>query len=78
MTTKSRAISAGKAHAPKSVSLAALVGADRRVRDAYRESVNETLKEFEKYLQANPELAPETITNASSKRKPKQRRRRAR
>ena len=38
--------------APKSVSLAALVGDDRRIRDAHRESVNETLKEFEKYLQA--------------------------
>ncbi len=38
--------------APKSVSLATLVGDDRRVRDAHRESVNETLKEFEKYLQA--------------------------
>jgi len=66
------------------ISLAALVGADRRVRDAYRESVNEALNEFEKYLQArggqkfNPELTPETITNASPKMKPKQRRRRAR
>jgi conjugative relaxase-like TrwC/TraI family protein len=38
--------------APKSVSLAALVGDDGRVRDAHRESVNETVKEFEKYLQA--------------------------
>ena len=38
--------------APKSVSLAALVGGDERVREAHRESVNETLKEFEKYLQA--------------------------
>src|ERR1051326_4421468 len=38
--------------APKSVSLAALVGDDERVREAHRESVNETLKEFEKYLQA--------------------------
>ena len=36
--------------APKSVSLAALVGGDGRIRDAYRESVNEALKEFEKYL----------------------------
>ena len=66
------------------ISLTALVGDDRRVRDAYRESVNEALKEFEKYLQArggqkfNPELAPETITNTSPKTKPKQRRRRAR
>src|SRR5829696_7814494 len=38
--------------APKSGSLAALVGGDRRVREAHRESVNETLKELEKYLQA--------------------------
>src|ERR1043165_581520 len=38
--------------APKSVSLAALVGDDGRVRDAHRESVNEALKELEKYLQA--------------------------
>lgn len=37
--------------APKSVSLGALVGSDGRIRDAHRESVNETLKEFEKYLQ---------------------------
>jgi hypothetical protein len=37
---------------PKSVSLGALVGGDGRIRDAHRESVNETLKEFEKYLQA--------------------------
>jgi len=38
--------------APKSVSLAALVGDDERVRDAHRESVNEALKGFEEYLQA--------------------------
>src|SRR5688572_15200985 len=38
--------------APKSVSLAALVGDDERVREAHRESVQETLKEFEKYVQA--------------------------
>lgn len=38
--------------APKSVSLAALVGDDERVRDAHRESVNEALKRFEEYLQA--------------------------
>ncbi len=38
--------------APKSVSLAALVGDDARVRDAHRESVNEAVKELEKYLQA--------------------------
>ena len=38
--------------APKSVSLPALVGGDGRIRDAYRESINETVKELEKYLQA--------------------------
>src|ERR1051326_2893847 len=38
--------------APKSVSLAALVGDDERVRDAHRDSVNEALKGFEEYLQA--------------------------
>ena len=37
---------------PKSVSLAALIGGDDRIRDAYRESLNEALKELEKYLQA--------------------------
>jgi conjugative relaxase-like TrwC/TraI family protein len=48
--------------APKSVSLAALVGGDERVREAHRESVQETLKELEKYMQArgggdNPAIA---------------------
>ena len=38
--------------APKSVSLAALVGDDKRVREAHRESVDEALKGFEEYLQA--------------------------
>ena len=38
--------------APKSVSLGALVEGDGRIREAHPESVNETLKEFEKYLQA--------------------------
>jgi hypothetical protein len=38
--------------APKSVSLAALVGDDERVRDAHRESVDEALNGFEEYLQA--------------------------
>ena len=44
--------------APKSVSLAALIGGDDRIRDAYRESVKEALKEFEKYLQARKMLLP--------------------
>ncbi len=38
--------------APKSVSLAALVGDDERVREAHRESVNAALKEYEQFLQA--------------------------
>jgi conjugative relaxase-like TrwC/TraI family protein len=38
--------------APKSVSLAALVGDDERIRAAHRESVDEALKGFEEYLQA--------------------------
>src|SRR5215213_6665287 len=38
--------------APKSVSLAALVGDDERVREAHRESLQETVKDFEKYTQA--------------------------
>ena len=38
--------------APKSVSLAALVGADNRVRLAHRESVSIALKELERYVQA--------------------------
>src|SRR6185369_11063186 len=38
--------------APKSVSLAALVGKDERVIEAHIESANEALKEFEKYVQA--------------------------
>src|SRR5262249_36568372 len=37
---------------PKSVSLAALVGDDERIRVAHRESVDEALKHFEEYLQA--------------------------
>jgi conjugative relaxase-like TrwC/TraI family protein len=38
--------------APKSVSLAALVGDDDRVREAHREAVNIALNELEKYTQA--------------------------
>ncbi len=38
--------------APKSVSLAALVGNDERIRTAHRESVNEALEELEQYMQA--------------------------
>src|SRR5229473_3320088 len=38
--------------APKSVSLAALVGGDERIRMAHRESVNEAMKVFEGYMQA--------------------------
>jgi conjugative relaxase-like TrwC/TraI family protein len=52
--------------APKSVSLAALVGGDGRIRDAYRESVNEALKEFEKYLPQARGGDPRVTTNHSS------------
>jgi conjugative relaxase-like TrwC/TraI family protein len=38
--------------APKSVSLAALVGNDERIRVAHRESVDQALKELEQYVQA--------------------------
>src|SRR5438128_3032312 len=38
--------------APKSVSLAALVGNDERIRVAHREAVNEVLKVFEEFTQA--------------------------
>lgn len=38
--------------APKSVSLAALVGGDERVREAHREAVNFALNELERYTQA--------------------------
>jgi len=38
--------------APKSVSLAALVGDDERVRVAHRESVNKALEAIEEYVQA--------------------------
>jgi conjugative relaxase-like TrwC/TraI family protein len=38
--------------APKSVSLAALVGGDARVREAHREAVNVALNELENYTQA--------------------------
>ncbi len=38
--------------APKSVSLAALVGGDDRVREAHREAVNLALNELERYTQA--------------------------
>jgi conjugative relaxase-like TrwC/TraI family protein len=68
--------------APKSVSLRALVADDGRIRDAYRESINKTVKEFEKYLQARalkkgkdstPDLPPESITKVRTKTKSKQR-----
>jgi conjugative relaxase-like TrwC/TraI family protein len=52
-------------HAPKTVSLTALVGNDERVRDAHREAVVNTLDYLERYTQAriggnNP---PETTKN---------------
>jgi conjugative relaxase-like TrwC/TraI family protein len=38
--------------APKSVSITALVGGDRRVREAHREAVHAALNELERYVQA--------------------------
>ncbi len=75
-TSEHRAAWDATVSAPKSVSLAALVGADDRIRDAYRESINESVKELEKYMQARalkkgkvqPRITPETITNAKTKR----------
>ena len=76
-TSEHRAAWDATISAPKSVSLAALVGGDGRIRDAYRESINETVKELEKYLQARalkkgedstPDLPPETIPKARTKR----------
>ena len=52
ITSENRAAWDATISTPKSVSLAALIGGNGRIRDAYRESVNEALKEFEKYLQA--------------------------
>lgn len=40
--------------APKSVSLAALVGGDERIREAHAEAVTTALHEIEKYAQARP------------------------
>jgi conjugative relaxase-like TrwC/TraI family protein len=51
-TSEHRPASDATISAPKSVSLAALIGGDDRIRDAYCESLNEALKEFEKHLQA--------------------------
>jgi len=65
-TSEHRAAWDATISAPKSVSLAALVGGDGRIRDAYRESVNEALKELEKYLQARGGGPPRVTTNDSS------------
>jgi conjugative relaxase-like TrwC/TraI family protein len=46
-TSENRAAWDATISAPKSVSLAALVRGDGRIRDAYRESINETVKELE-------------------------------
>src|SRR6266568_158943 len=50
--------------APKSVSLAALVGNDERIRIAHRESVDEALKELEQYMQARGGGNKPAITTA--------------
>jgi len=52
MTSEHRAGWDATFSAPKSVSLAALVGNDERIRVAHRESVDESLKALEEYMQA--------------------------
>lgn len=51
-TTEHRAGWDATFSAPKSVSLAALVGNDERIRTVHRESVDESLQAFEEYMQA--------------------------
>ncbi|PYS25530.1 MAG: conjugal transfer protein, partial [Acidobacteria bacterium] len=51
-TTEHRAGWDATFSAPKSVSLAALVGNDERIRTVHRESVDESLKALEEYMQA--------------------------
>jgi conjugative relaxase-like TrwC/TraI family protein len=51
-TTEHRAGWDATFSAPKSVSLAALVGGDERIREAHRESVAVALKDLEKFTQA--------------------------
>jgi hypothetical protein len=54
MKTLNAPLSAGQAQDYyKSVSLAALVCADERIKEAYQQSVNEAVKHFEKYMQAH-------------------------
>ena len=85
-TSEHRAAWDATVSAPKSVSLAALVGADDRIRDAYRESINESVKELEKYMQARalkkgkvqPRITSRNDHECEDKTKPKQRRRRVR
>src|SRR5437016_4352986 len=52
ITTEHRAGWDATFSAPKSVSLAALVGNDERIRTVHRESVDESLKALEEYMQA--------------------------
>ena len=53
MRTLNAPLSAGQAQdSYKSVSLAAFVCADERIKEAYQQSVNEAVKHFEKYMQA--------------------------
>lgn len=52
----------------KSVSLAALVGADERIKEAYQQSVNEAVKYFEEYMQARGgALAPRKRTSSEGR-----------
>ena len=53
MRTLNAPLSAGQAQDYyKTVSLAALVGADERIKEAYQQSVNEAFKYCEEYMQA--------------------------
>ena len=66
-TSEHRAAWDATISAPKSVSLAALVGDDERVRDAHRESVNEALKELKNICPKREAAAhPRVTTNHSS------------
>ena len=53
MKTLNALLSAGQAQGYyHSVSLAVLVSADERLKEAYQQSVNEAVKHFEEYMQA--------------------------
>jgi conjugative relaxase-like TrwC/TraI family protein len=63
-TTEHRAGWDATFSAPKSISLAALVGNDERIRTVHRESVDESLKALEEYMQARGGGNKPAITTA--------------